>query len=399
MLFNFKYKMNYTYTHHKTHTLSPTYSKRQFKPIKLTKNKITNKLHIKPLYATIFNNNNSNTLTNANVNRHSKHQTAIYMSSERMKLLKNDTDSTTIHTVSTDSPSITYKLNLHTLKHNKSIQSEKQQFPFINSFRLNNKSKTKYINNTSLLTQNVLLSPSPSSLINPVPHNNKNTFKRKNKINHTTIGIPLLTNKCNEIEDNYINIQDNILLTKCKSKQEIRNNQRNKTQKELKDRLNLISNELKCDFNNRKDYCVNIKKKTQYDNDIMKDVLDDGVVVNEQYHEKMFLNCRYKTFRALIEMKCIDILNPMVAYKDNKNLQKHLILNEDDKYRKMLKSNNVCYYKGKKCKDNNTFWIKEKKGHSTCAEKLMKQNDEIMNLLRSTSKLKEKLYKKYDTLK
>ena len=98
-------------------------------------------------------------------------------------------------------------------------------------------------------------------------------------------------------------------------------------------------------------------------------------------------------------MKCIDILNPMVAYKDNKNLQKHLILNEDDKYRKMLKSNNVCYYKGKKCKDNNTFWIKEKKGHSTCAEKLMKQNDEIMNLLKSTSKLKEKLYKKYDTLK
>ena len=70
--------------------------------------------------------------------------------------------------------------------------------------------------------------------------------------------------------------------------------------------MNLISNELKCDFTNRKDYCVNkIKKKTQYDNDIMKDVLDDGVVVNEQYHEKMFLNCRYKTFRALIEMKCI----------------------------------------------------------------------------------------------
>jgi hypothetical protein len=92
-------------------------------------------------------------------------------------------------------------------------------------------------------------------------------------------------------------------------------------------------------------------------------------------------------------MKCIDILNPMVAYKDNKNVQKHLILNEDDKYRKMLKSNNVSYYKGKKgmqCKDNNTSWIKEK---------LMKQNDEIMNLLKSTSKLKEKLYKKYDTLK
>lgn len=390
--------MNYTHTHRKTHTLSPMYSKRQFKPIKLTKNTITNKLQIKPLYAVIFNNNknnNSNTLTNANVNRHSKHQTAMYMSSERMKLLKTDTDSTTIHTVSTDSPSITYKLNLHTSKHNKSIQSEKHKFPFINSFRLNNKSKTKYINNTSFLTQNVLLSPSPSSLINPVPHNNNNTFKGKNKINHTTIGIPLLTNKCNEIEDNYINIQDNILLTKCKSKQEIRNNQRNKTQKELKDRLNLISNELKCDFTNRKNYRVKIKKKkTHYDDDnIMKDVLDDGVIVNEQYHEKMFLNCRYKTFRALIEMKCIDILNPMVAYKDNKNVQKHLILNEDDKYRKMLKSNNVSYYKGKKgmqCKDNNTSWIKEK---------LMKQNDEIMNLLKSTSKLKEKLYKKYDTLK
>jgi hypothetical protein len=29
----------------------------------------------------------------------------------------------------------------------------------------------------------------------------------------------------------------------------------------------------------------------------------------------------------------------------------------------------------------------------------MKQNDEIMNMLKSTSKLKEKLYKKYDTLK
>ena len=396
--------MNYTYTHHQTHTLSPTYSKRQFKPIKLTKNKIANKLQIKPLYATIFHGDDSNTLTNANVNRHSKHQTAIYAPLERMKLLKTDADSTTIHTVSTDSPSITYKLNLHTSKHNehlsrKSIQSEKYKFPFINSFRLNNKSKTKYINNTSLLTQNTLLSPSSPSLINIIPHNNKSTFKRKSKMNHTTIGIPLLTNKCNEIEDNYINIQDNILLTKCKSKQEIRNNLRNKTQKELKDRLNLMSNELKCDFTNRKDYCVKVKKKNvQYD-DIMKDVLDDGVVVNEQYHEKMFLNCRYKTFRALIEMKCIDILNPMVAYKDNKNLREHLILNEDDKYRKMLKSNNVYYHKRMKCKVNNTSWIKEKKGHSTCAEKLMKQNDEIMNLLKSTSKLKEKLYKKYDTLK
>ena len=397
--------MNYTYTHHKTHTLSPTYSKRQFKPIKLTKNKIANKLQIKPLYATIFHGDDSNTLTNAKVNKHSKHQTAIYAPLERMKLLKTDADSTTIHTVSTDSPSITYKLNLHTSKHNehlsrKSIQSEKYKFPFINSFRLNNKSKTKYINNTSLLTQNVLLSPSSPSLINIIPHNNKNTFKRKSKMNHTTIGIPLLTNKCNEIENNYINIQDNILLTKCKSKQEIRNNLRNKTQKELKDRLNLMSNELKCDFTNRKDYCVKVKKKNvQYDDDIMKDVLDDGVVVNEQYHEKMFLNCRYKTFRALIEMKCIDILNPMVAYKDNKNLREHLILNEDDKYRKMLKSNNVYYHKRMKCKVNNTSWIKEKKGHSTCAEKLMKQNDEIMNLLKSTSKLKEKLYKKYDTLK
>ena len=390
------------HTHQKTHTLSPIHNKHHFKPIKLTKNKTSNKLQIKPLFTAIFP-YSSNTLIQSNINRHSKQHTTIYTSSERMKLFKTEADSTTINTISTESPS-TYKLNLraseyeHVNTNNKTIQSAKHQFPFINSFRLNNKSKTKYLNTTSLLTQNVFLSPSSSSNNNPIPHNNKSTFKRKNKINHTTIGIPLLTNKCNEIEDNYMNIQDNILLTKCKSKQEIRNNQRNKTQKELKERLNLISHELKGNFN-RTD-CVDVNK-IQHD-DIMKDVLDEGVIVNEQYHEKMFLNCRYKTIRALLEMKCIDILNPMVAYKDNKNLRKHLILIDDDKYRKMLKSNNVSDYKGKKvvkCKKDNTFWIKEKKVYSTCAEKLMKQNDEIMNMLKSTSKLKEKLYKKYNTFK
>ena len=386
------------HTHQKTHTLSPIHSKHHFKPIKLTKNKTSKKLAINPIFTTMFSYNSNN------INRHSKKPAAIYASSERMKLFKTEAESLTINTISNDSPN-TYKLNLHKSKqdhlstdnnNSNTIQSAKHRFPFVSSFRLNNKSKTKYLNKTSLLTQNVLLSSSPSSFNHPIPHNNKSAFKRKNKINHTTIGIPLLTNKCNEIEDNYINIQDNILLTKCKSKHEIRYNQRNKTQKELKERLNLAGNALESNFNDTD--CVKVKKLDH--NDILKDVLDEGVIVNEQYHEKMFLNCRYKTIRALLEMKCIDILNPMVAYQDNKNVRRHLILNEDDQYRKMLKSNVGCY-KGKKGMNykENAFWTKKRKDHSTCAEKLMKQNDEIMNMLKSTSKLKEKLYKKYDTIK
>lgn len=264
--------------------------------------------------------------------------------------------------------------------------------PNLNSSRLLTRTKPKITNNTPSTTFLTLPTPltishSTSNYLN-YKHRSKiqhhNSFK-ENKIITQNTNIPFLTGKCNEIEDKVVSINNNIMLIKSKSKCSMRNNKRTRTQNESKRQLNL------------KNVISNNNKEHGAKDEIIKDILDEKELLDNKYHKKLYSNCRNNTIRALMEFQCINSLSPTIAYQDNKNVRKYLITtNENEKYNMMLKNN---YEDGVNEREEMLFWMKRKKKEESCAKKLTKQTNTIIQLMNLTIQMKEDFFNKHGKIK
>ena len=195
----------------------------------------------------------------------------------------------------------------------------------------------------------------------------------------------MLTGKCNEIEDKVVSINNNIMLIKSKSKCEKRSDKRTRTQKEMKGKLN-IQNVI----------CSN-KEHSSAKDEIIKDILDEKELCDNKFHKKLYSNCRNNTIRALMEFQCINSLSPTIAYQDNKNVRKYLITtNENEKYSMMLKNN---YEDITNENEEMLFWMKKKKKEESCAKKLTKQTNTIIQLMNLTIQMKEDFFNKHGKIK
>ena len=201
--------------------------------------------------------------------------------------------------------------------------------------------------------------------------------------------IPFLAGRCNEIEDKVVSINNNILLIKSKSKCEMRGDKRTKAQKEESKRKLNLRHVL------RSKKQLNVKEHSGKD-EIIKDILDEKELLDNTFHRKLYSNCRNNTIRALMEFQCINSLSPTIAYQDNKHVRKYLITtNENEKYSMMLKNN----YEDANESEDMLFWMKNKKQEESCATKLTKQTNTIIQLMNLTIQMKEDFFNKHGKIK
>ena len=355
----------------------------------------------------LINSSFSTTTPNTNPILLSKQINYKHPLSQRKNLPLPTTPSTTTNSINTSTTNtntshiktiplkhIKPKLNIllkpkHTSPSPKTLTRTTHLTPNLNSSRLPTRTKPKITNTTPSTT--FLTLPTPLT----ISHSTSNylNHKHRSKIQHhketkyitQNTNIPFLTGKCNEIEDKVVSINNNIMLIKSKSKCSMRNNKRTRTQNESKRKLNI------------KNVISNNNKEHSAKDEIIKDILDDKELLDNKFHKKLYSNCRNNTIRALMEFQCINSLSPAIAYQDNKNVRKYLITtNENEKYSMMLKNN---YEDGVNEREEMLFWMKRKKKEESCAKKLTKQTNTIIQLMNLTLQMKEDFFNKHGKIK
>ena len=236
---------------------------------------------------------------------------------------------------------------------------------------------------------------------------NKTSFDGFNN-SHNKSNISFINEKCTEIEHSVMTIQNNLLnntkpipiveYNKARRKSILQ-----KHRKTMKVLNNIPITQPQQDEDDGSNGFQHIKifsrlKQTEESNkekdDIMDDVLSKDEINDEKYHERMFSNCRRTTIRALQELNCIDKLNPSVAFHDNKTVKRILILTHDNKYSNKL-INKATQDKKRMKKKLSPYKIKINVKEQTCAERLNKKTDALLQMVRNTVKLKNRFYDKY----
>ena len=234
---------------------------------------------------------------------------------------------------------------------------------------------------------------------------NKTSFDGFNN-SHNKSNISFINEKCSEIEYSVMTIQNNLLnntkpipiveYNKARRKSILQ-----KHRKTIKVLNNIPITQPQHEENNKFKHIKLFSRSKQHEegkkekDEIMNDVLSKDEINDDNYHERMFSNCRRTTIRALQELNCIDKLNPSVAFHDNKTVKRILILTHDNKYHNKSVNKGIEDNKEMKKKLSSTYKVKLNVKEQTCAERLNKKTDALLQMVKNTVKLKNRFYDKY----